>query len=414
MIGINILTVTQLNTYVKSILDGDDKLYEVFLIGEISNFTDHYQSGHLYFSLKDEKCTIKAVMFSFNAKNLKFRPENGMSVIVRGKVSLYENSGNYQIYVEDMQPEGLGSLNLAFEQLKENLSREGLFDEKFKKKISKYPQKVGLITAKTGAAIHDVLSILKRRFSLIEVLFYPVSVQGKSSSEQIINAIKFFNTEKVEQNKADVLIITRGGGSIEDLWGFNDENLAREIFKSEIPIISAVGHETDFTICDFVSDLRAPTPSAAAELVSPDINETILKIDAFILRMKKVMLDEIKNNRRRLDKFLSKDQLKEQKRLISKKSLSLKLTANRLKAAFEKIIFERKESYLTLISKLDNLSPLKILSLGYSLTMLESGEVLNTVKKIKENDKIKVQLKDGSLICRVEEKLENNQRGKLL
>lgn len=408
MIGINILTVTQLNTYVKSILDGDDKLYEVFLMGEISNFTDHYQSGHLYFSLKDEKCNIKAVMFSFNSKNLKFRPQNGMSVIVRGKVSLYENSGNYQIYVEDMQPEGLGSLNLAFEQLKEKLSKEGLLDEKFKKKIPKYPQKVGLITAQTGAAVHDVLSILKRRFPLIEVLFYPVVVQGKNSSEQIINAIEFFNKKTSKDYKADVLIITRGGGSIEDLWSFNDENLAREIFKSEIPIISAVGHETDFTICDFVSDLRAPTPSAAAELVSPDINETILKIDTLVLRMKKVMFDEIKNYKSRLERFSSKDKSKEQKRLISKKSLNLELTVNRLKAAFEKIIFEKKESYLTLISKLDNLSPLKILSLGYSLTMLENGEVINTVKKVKENEKLKVQLKDGSLICLVEEKIENN------
>lgn len=408
MIGINILTVTQLNTYVKSILDGDDKLCEVFLMGEISNFTDHYQSGHLYFSLKDEKCTIKAVMFSFNAKDLKFRPENGMSVIVRGKVSLYENSGNYQIYVEDMQPEGLGSLNLAFEQLKEKLSREGLFDEKLKKKIPKYPQKVGLITAKTGAAIHDVLSILKRRFPLIEVLHYPVSVQGKNSSEQIINAIKFFNKQTTKDYKADVLIITRGGGSIEDLWSFNDENLAREISKSEIPIISAVGHETDFTICDFVADLRAPTPSSAAELVSPDINETSLKIDALVLRMEKVMFDEIKNYRNRLDKFLSKDQLKEQKRLISKKSLSLDLTVNRLKSAFEKIIFEKKEFYLTLISKLDNLSPLKILNSGYSLVTSESGEVINSVKRVKENEKIKVQLKDGNLICSVKEKIENS------
>lgn len=407
MIGINILTVTQLNTYVKSILDGDDKLYEVFLIGEISNFTDHYQSGHLYFSLKDEKCTIKAVMFSFNAKGLKFRPENGMSVIVRGKVSLYENSGNYQIYVEDMQPEGLGSLNLAFEQLKEKLFKEGLFDEKLKKKIPKYPQKVGLITAKTGAAIHDVLSILKRRFPLIEVLHYPVSVQGKNASEQIINAIKFFNKQTLKDYKADVLIVTRGGGSIEDLWSFNDENLAREISKSEIPIISAVGHETDFTICDFVSDLRAPTPSAAAELVSPDINETILKIDTLVLRMKKVIFDEIKNYRNKLDKFLSKDQLKEQKRLISKKNLRLELTVNRLKAAFEKIIFEKKESYLMLISKLDNLSPLKILRSGYSLITTKSGEVINSVKKVKENEKIKVKLKDGDLICSVEEKTEN-------
>jgi len=407
LIGINILTVTQLNTYVKSILDGDDKLYEVFLIGEISNFTDHYQSGHLYFSLKDEKCTIKAVMFSFNAKGLKFRPENGMSVIVRGKVSLYENSGNYQIYVEDMQPEGLGSLNLAFEQLKEKLFKEGLFDEKLKKKIPKYPQKVGLITAKTGAAIHDVLSILKRRFPLIEVLHYPVSVQGKNASEQIINAIKFFNKQTLKDYKADVLIVTRGGGSIEDLWSFNDENLAREISKSEIPIISAVGHETDFTICDFVSDLRAPTPSAAAELVSPDINETILKIDTLVLRMKKVIFDEIKNYRNKLDKFLSKDQLKEQKRLISKKNLRLELTVNRLKAAFEKIIFEKKESYLMLISKLDNLSPLKILRSGYSLITTKSGEVINSVKKVKENEKIKVKLKDGDLICSVEEKTEN-------
>ncbi|MBR1779229.1 MAG: exodeoxyribonuclease VII large subunit [Clostridia bacterium] len=406
MIGINILTVTQLNTYVKAILDGEKKLWDVFLLGEISNLTNHYQSGHLYFSLKDEKSTIRAVMFFFSAKNLKFTPKNGMSVIVRGKVSLYENSGNYQIYVEDMQPDGLGSLNLAFEQLKEKLANEGLFDPTLKKPLPRYPQRVGLITAKTGAALFDVLSILKRRCPLIEVLFYPVMVQGTKAAEQIIEAIKFFNLQKNEKSRADVLIVTRGGGSIEDLWCFNDESLAREIFKSKIPIISAVGHETDFTICDFVADLRAPTPSAAAEVVSPEMNETILKIDTYVLRMKRKIIDEIKKYQKEVAAFASRNKLKEQIRWINKKKMILQLSVNKLESNFLRILNKKKEAYLLSVSRLDNLSPLKILSLGYSLAISEDGNVINSITKVNKNDEITIKLKDGQLRCSVNKKIK--------
>ena len=273
--NVNVLTVSQLNFYIKSILDSDANLENIFLTGEISNFTDHYQSGHFYFSLKDNKSVVKAIMFAGFARRVKFRPQNGMKVIVRGRVTVYETSGVYQVYVEDMQPDGVGALNLAFEQLKEKLLKEGLFDTKTKKSLPKYPQKVGVITSETGAVFWDIQNVMKRRFPLAEIVFQPVLVQGEGAAEQIIGAIKEFNEDAL----CDVLIVARGGGSIEDLWAFNDENLARAIADSKIPIVSAVGHETDFTICDFVADLRAPTPSAAAELVVPDAQKLISDLE---------------------------------------------------------------------------------------------------------------------------------------
>ena len=240
--NVNVLTVSQLNFYIKSILDSDANLENIFLTGEISNFTDHYQSGHFYFSLKDNKSVVKAIMFAGFARRVKFRPQNGMKVIVRGRVTVYEPSGVYQVYVEDMQPDGVGALNLAFEQLKEKLLKEGLFDTKTKKSLPKYPQKVGVITSETGAVFWDIQNVMKRRFPLAEIVFQPVLVQGEGAAEQIIGAIKEFNEDAL----CDVLIVARGGGSIEDLWAFNDENLARAIADSKIPIVSAVGHETDF------------------------------------------------------------------------------------------------------------------------------------------------------------------------
>ena len=263
-----ILTVTQLNQYAKSIIENDINLNNVFVVGEISNFVDHYRSGHLYMSIKDSQSIISAVMFAGNATRLKFRPENGMCVIIRGRVSIYERDGKYQLYIDDMQPDGIGSLALAFEQLKEKLSNEGLFDSQHKKTIPRVPTRIGVISSPTGAAIQDVLNVLNRRFPSVEVVFAGVHVQGENAAPSVIKAI-----EKLNQTSVDTIIIARGGGSTEDLWPFNDESLAYAIYNSRIPIISGVGHETDFTICDFVADLRAPTPSVAAELAVPDVIE---------------------------------------------------------------------------------------------------------------------------------------------
>ncbi|MBQ6935614.1 MAG: exodeoxyribonuclease VII large subunit, partial [Clostridia bacterium] len=281
-----VYSVTELNDFVKTLLDNNENLKNVFVTGEISNFKNHY-SGHMYMTIKDEGGAIKAVMFSSYASRLKFVPENGMKVIILGSVSLYSKDGSYQLYITDMQPDGIGALNLAYEQLKEKLSKEGLFNQENKKPIPVFPQKIGVATAPDGAAVRDIFSILKRRFPLAEIVFCPVAVQGASAAPEIANAIKFFN----EKSACDVLIIGRGGGSLEDLWAFNEEIVARAIFESEIPVVSAVGHETDFTIADFVADLRAPTPSAAAELAVPDIIE--LKSD--LLGLKQHLTVLIKN-----------------------------------------------------------------------------------------------------------------------
>ncbi|MBQ3004952.1 MAG: exodeoxyribonuclease VII large subunit, partial [Clostridia bacterium] len=269
------ITVSQLNAYLKSIIEYDDNLRDFYLKGEISNFTNHYRTGHLYMTLKDGESQVKAVMFRSAAQKLKFRPENSMQIIARGRISVYERDGQYQFYIEEMQPDGVGALALAFEQLKKKLENEGLFSKEYKKPIPEFPERIGVVTSPTGAAIQDILNVLGRRYPKAEVIFAPVQVQGDSASGQIAKAIFEFNQKKC----ADVLIVGRGGGSIEDLWAFNEEVVARAVFASKIPIISAVGHETDFTICDFVADLRAPTPSAAAELATPDIDKLYSLID---------------------------------------------------------------------------------------------------------------------------------------
>lgn len=393
------ISVSQLNFYIKSLLDGDQNLSNVFVTGEISNLSGHYRSGHLYFSLKDEKAAVKAVMFSSSAARLRFLPENGMNVIVRGRVSVYEASGQYQLYVEDMQPDGAGSLAVAFEQLKNKLSREGLFDQAHKKPIPLMPRKIGVITSPTGAARRDIESILKRRYPLADVLLCPVLVQGTGAAAQLARAVKYMDRE----NLCDVIILGRGGGSAEDLSAFNDETLARAVYGAKTPVISAVGHETDFTICDFVSDLRAPTPSAAAELCVPDREELKEELKGFSLRMKKQMETTLSANRARVAALSSSCWLKNPfDCYITQNSLTLDRLSQRLTLGIDKEITAKKQRLSMLSSQLDALSPLHILSRGYAVASRD-GKALKSVKELKNGDEFSLLLSDGSINCAVKE-----------
>ena len=290
-----VLSVSQLNFYLKSLIENDPRLGMVIVSGEISNLTDHYSSGHIYLSLKDSRSVLRAVMFAGNARRLRFRPQNGMKVLCRGRVAVYEPSGQYQLYIEDMQPDGVGALALAYEQLKKKLEAEGLFDASRKKRLPRFPKTVGVITSPTGAAVQDIRNILYRRFPAVNMMLAPVLVQGEGAPAQLINALRQLDA----QGQCDVLIIGRGGGSVEDLWAFNDEALARTIAACRTPVISAVGHETDFTICDFVADLRAPTPSAAAELAVPDVRE----LKAHLQSQRQYLQSLMENNRQRQTRF---------------------------------------------------------------------------------------------------------------
>lgn len=333
-----VLSVSQLNRYIKMNFDADENLANIFISGEISNFTNHYRTGHLYFTLKDDSAAVRAVMFNSSAKRLKFMPEDGMKVIARGRVSVYEASGQYQLYVDDMQPDGVGALNLAYEQLKEKLQKEGLFSELHKKPLPPYPEKVGVITSPTGAAVRDIINVLGRRFPYAEIVFCPVLVQGDGAHLQLTDAVNLFNSERA----ADVIIIGRGGGSIEDLWEFNDEGLARAVYNSEIPVISAVGHETDFTICDFAADMRAPTPSAAAELAVPDANELQYALSALKNRMFLNVSSGIADRRSRLEYLTSKGALKSPDEMLSNRSQRLDTAFSKMLSSYENRIGGKK------------------------------------------------------------------------
>ncbi|MBR3789927.1 MAG: exodeoxyribonuclease VII large subunit [Clostridia bacterium] len=392
-----VYSVTELNNFVKSLLDNNESLKSVFVTGEISNFKNHY-SGHMYMTIKDEGGAIKAVMFSSYASRLKFVPENGMKVIIFGSVSLYSKDGSYQLYITDMQPDGIGALNLAYEQLKEKLSKEGLFNQENKKTIPAFPQKIGVATAPDGAAVRDIFSILKRRFPLAEIVFCPVAVQGASAAPEIAKAIKIFN----EKSACDVLIIGRGGGSLEDLWAFNEEVVARAIFESQIPIISAVGHETDFTIADFVADLRAPTPSAAAELSVPDIIE--LKSELLGLKQHLTVLIKNKLNYER-------EYLENTEKRLSILSPTNKILNSRqeLSNLYEKIVnsielkLNNEKSKISVLSgKLNALSPLDVLARGYSISY-NNDMPITSVKNVGNGDNIKVMVTDGEIFASVTE-----------
>lgn len=393
----SILSVSQINTYLKSIIEDDINLRNIYISGEISNFTNHYRTGHLYFTLKDDKGSIKAVMFRQSASRLRFIPENGMQVLIRGSVGVYESGGVYQIYCDDMIPEGLGELTIAYEQLKAKLEDMGLFRAEHKKPIPEMPKKVGVITSPTGAALQDILSVLERRFPLAEVVFEGVQVQGDSAAPQIAAAIDKFSALRA----ADVLIVGRGGGSIEDLWAFNEEIVAMAIYNCDIPVISAVGHETDFTIADFVADLRAPTPSAAAELAVPDYRELLFSIDK--------TLDSLDDGiNRAVDRYAVR--LLQFKNILSGHSpeKTVILYSQLLSACEEKIRLTIKNkidfyenALLHYSGKLEAISPLKVLLRGYAIVEDENGLTVKSSGEIASGSKIKVKMHDGDILCTV-------------
>lgn len=390
-----VITVSQLNFYIKSLFDSDVNLSYVFLSGEISNFTNHYRTGHLYMTLKDANASVKAVMFRSSASRLKFVPENGMKVIVKGRVSVFERDGQCQVYIDDMQPDGAGALTIAFEQLKAKLQKQGLFDSEAKKPIPKFPRKIGVVTSPTGAAIQDIRNIVFRRFPSAEIILYPVLVQGDGAAQQIADAIEYFN----QNNLVDVLIVGRGGGSIEDLWAFNEEIVAYAIYNSIIPVISAVGHETDFTISDFVADLRAPTPSAAAELAVPDKAELLNNLNFLFKHCNQAMVDILSGKRNELEYITSSIYLKNPLMLIRQKQMQFDSVTSRIRNSALLTLAEEKTRFAKAASALDSLSPFKVLARGYSVVTDADGKIISASKDIKKDDIINIKFSKGNAEC---------------
>lgn len=401
-----VITVSQLNRYVKSLLEGDANLACVMLSGEISNFTNHYKSGHWYLSLKDENALVKAVMFRSSVQRMSFVPENGMKVIVRARVSLYEKDGSFQLYLEDMQPDGAGALQVAFEQLKLRLHEEGLFDESRKRPIPPYPRQVGVITSSTGAAVRDIINVLGRRYPLAEVVLIPTLVQGDGAPAQLCAALQCFETMKSESDPhtPDVILIGRGGGSLEELWAFNSEQLARTIAAATIPVISCVGHETDFTICDFVADLRAPTPSAAAELAVPDSGDLQQRISLLGAAAGRAASSVVANRRRRLTELSAKRCLSTPLYPVEERGVRLDRLTHRFTGAAARVTAHAGTRLAAAAGKLDAMSPLRVLSRGYALAS-KDGAVLRSVSQVAENDTIELRLYDGALTCRVDKRM---------
>lgn len=394
----SILSVSQLNYYIKSLLENDPRLQFVMLSGEISNLTDHYRSGHIYLSLKDERSIIRAVMFAGNAKRLKFRPQDGMKVLCRGRISLYEPSGQYQLYIEDMQPDGVGALALAFEQLKQRLEAQGLFDPSRKKPLPRFPKTVGVITSPTGAAIQDIRNILYRRYPCVNMLFYPVTVQGDGAPPQLINALRQMD----KSGLCDVIIIGRGGGSAEDLWAFNDEGLAREIYGCQTPVISAVGHEVDFTISDFVADMRAPTPSAAAELAVPDREE----LTAYYRSQAQYLAHLAENRLRVEDNLLLRFRQRMDRSGPEERSRRLwqyyQLTAKKLEGVFQRKISDEELNLRRNAAKLEILNPLSVLARGYALAE-QDGVIVKTAAQLDKEKPFTLTFADGKLNAKAEQ-----------
>lgn len=387
----NALSITELNNYIKGLFDNDPRLSDIWLKGEISNFKFH-STGHLYFSLKDEGSVIKAVMFKFSAMKLPFVPENGMKVLCHGRISSFVRDGQYQIYLDSMEPDGIGSLYIAFEQLKKKLESQGLFDPARKKPLPKIPTRIGIITSPTGAAIRDMINVSSRRFPYAKIILYPALVQGPDAPPQLVDGLRYFN----ENNAADVIIIGRGGGSIEDLWAFNDERVAYAVASSQIPVISAVGHETDFTICDFVADRRAPTPSAAAEIAVPDTNELKNKFNNVIRHEAMTIEKMIARHREKLTYLSSSRILKNPQSLIDDKRLALVLASERISSAESTRINQAKLLLGRASAKLEALNPLSVISRGYSAVYTEDNTLVKSVEQLSVGMSVNFKTADGS------------------
>ena len=399
-----ILSITQINEYIRSRMEADGLLNAVAVRGEISNYKV-YPSGHHYFTLKDEGAALKCVMFKGNAMRLRFRPDNGVKVIAMGKISVFPRDGAYQLYCTAMAMDGIGDLYAAFEQLKRKLEAQGLFDPAHKKPIPKYPGVIGIVTSSAGAAIHDMLRILRKRYPLAQVRLLPVRVQGAEAPGEIAGAIRYANLHRL----ADLLIVGRGGGSIEDLWAFNDERVAYAIYESEIPVISAVGHEPDVTISDFVADLRAATPSNAAELAVPDQDALRQTLDSMSSSMATALSRQLTAARRQYQLLSAHPALQSPVGYLEQRRKSLELLKNRLISAQNQSIGLRKQRYVAMTAKLDAMSPLKVLTRGYAMAQTQDGDVLRSVSQVQSGDRIRISLSDGALSADVTEVKENGR-----
>ena len=402
--GQYIFTVSEVNQFIKDLLDNVPPLQEVLLRGEISNYK-LYPSGHHYFTLKDSQCSLKCVMFRGSAARLRFRPENGMQVIASGRISVYPRDGAYQLYCTGLTPEGAGDLSVAFEQLKEKLRKEGLFDESHKNPLPPYPRRIAIVTSPAGAAVHDMIRILRRRYPIAKVLLLPVRVQGTEAPAEIAGAIRYANARSL----ADVLITGRGGGSLEDLWAFNDERVARAIYDSDIPVISAVGHEPDVAISDFVADRRASTPSNAAEIAVPDMAELLRALDTAHSRMIQSICRDIAAHSRRLESLSKKRVLTDPTAYLADRRQDVDHMTHRLCAAMRGSTDDQRRRFGALAASLDALSPLKVLGRGYALAQRPDGTVLRSADQAQIGETLRLRLADGALRCQVKEK--ENEHG---
>lgn len=387
-----IATVSQLNGFIKKTFEANPVFSDIWIKGEISNYKKHF-SGHIYLTLKDEGGVLKAVIFKSNTYSLTFEPSDGMKVIARGRVSVYEPGGVYQLYITEMLPDGAGELYLAYEKLKKKLSDEGLFDEEHKKPIPKYPERIGIVTAPTGAAVRDIINVATRRFPLAKLILFPAKVQGTGAADSVCMGIEYFNSAK----KCDVMIVGRGGGSIEDLWAFNEEKVAYAIYNSEIPVISAVGHEVDFTIADFVADLRAPTPSAAAELAAPSAKELYTRLEDYRYTIKTLVAADFerKANRLKMLKLITPQDY------INNCSQRLDMAVKDMLVNTKRIAELKRSQLSTVAARLDALSPLKVMMRGFALPVTDNGEVIKSVKKLDKEKDFVLKLYDGSRKCTV-------------
>ena len=396
--GRRIATVTQINNYIKAVIDKTPVLQNIWIKGEISNFK-HHSSGHLYLTLKDGGSVLKAVMFKNAAMMLRFKPEDGTKVLARGRISVYEAGGQYQMYIEEMEAEGTGDLYAKFEELKKRLGEEGLFDDSKKKQIPLFPETIGIVTSPTGAAIRDMINVLRRRCPMVKVIIYPCLVQGDNAAQSISEGIKYFN----EKRPVDVIIAGRGGGSIEDLWAFNEEITARSVADSVIPVISAVGHEVDFTICDFVADLRAPTPSAAAELAVPDITELKKRIDTAQGRMSVLLRNKLDTQKRQLELLSNRSSLMQFGKALMDRGQTVDLLLDRCAMAYKNKTSVAEKHLTALLGKLSALSPLNVFERGYCCAS-KDGKTVNKISDIDNGDNIVLRLTDGEVDCNVTER----------